>query len=217
MTGQLVTISKSSIRTIANLILPDMDHASKDGYLNLVVSISEKNIYARDFSGFLELLDRIYGRSYGNLRSYSLRQNGHFKFARCQQGSWELIAEQALGVATGSSPLVIMWLVLKYLPSAVLSVSSAYNQYEQGRLARASRRRIREEIRRGGDGLEKLTPSQRAEVARMVEAISQKEASIMPRVRRFMAESFIDVRIFIAEKKGEQEDRVEKMDSLDHP
>lgn len=109
MTGQLATISKSSIRTIAKLILPEMDGAPADGRLNLVVSISEKDIVARNFSAFLELLDHIYGRSNRNFRSYSLRQNGHFKFARCQQGSWELIAEQALGVVTGSSPLVVMW------------------------------------------------------------------------------------------------------------
>lgn len=211
MTGRLATISKSSIRVIANLILPEMDQAPVDGHLSLVVSISGKDIVARDFSAFLELLDRIYGRSNGNFRSYSLRQSGHFKFARCQQGSWELIAEQALGVASGSSPLVVMWLVLKYLPSAVHSVSSAYNQVEQGLLARASRQRIREEIRRGGEGLEKLTPSQRAEVARMVESISQQEASVMPRVRRFMTESFIDVRISIAERKVEKEDRIKKI------
>jgi len=200
MTGQLVAISNSTIRAIAKMVLPEIDEVSSDAYLHFVVSVSAENIVARDFAAFLEFLDRIYGRSHKDFRSYSRRQAGHFKFAKSQQGSWELIAEQALGVATSSSPLVVMWLVLKYLPSAVLSVSSAYNQYEQGRLARANRQRIREELRRGGD-LEALTPSQRAEVARMIERALQQDASLIPRLRRFMAHSFIGVRMSIDKKK----------------
>ncbi|WP_159082231.1 hypothetical protein [Rhodanobacter thiooxydans] len=196
MTGQLIAISHSSVRAITKSVLPEIDEVSSDAYLHLIVSISAENIVARDFAAFLEFIDRIYGRSHKDFRSYSRRQTGHFKFAKCQQGSWELIAREALGVATNSSPLVIMWLVLKYLPSAVLSVSSAYNQYEQGRLARANRQRIREELGRSG-GLEDLTSKQRAEVARMIERVSQQEVTLIPRVRRFMASSFIGVRISI--------------------
>jgi len=203
MTGQLITLSRSSIRSVTNMIPHEVGGLPNDGSLNLAIRISAENIVARDFSAFLDLLDRIYGRSRRDFRSYSLRKNDHFEFVRCKHGSWELIAEQALGVATSSSPLIVMWLALKYLPSAVLSVSSAYNQYEQGRLARISRQKIREEMRRMGD-LDKLTSSQRAEIARMVERISQQEALIMPRVRRFMAKSFIGVRIFIDKKKSNE-------------
>ena len=212
MTGQLVAFPNSSLRSIARLVLPEMGQLPRDGHLNLVIRISAKDIVARDFAAFLGLLDRIYGRSHGSFRSYSLRQSGYFTFARCQSGSWELIAQQTLSMAAGSSPLLLIWLVLKYLPSAVLSVSSAYNEYEQARLAKISRQRIREEIKRGGD-LDKLNPQQRAEVARMIEGILRKEALIMPRVRRFMAGSFIGVGLFI----DENGDALAGPDSHDSP
>ena len=113
-------------------------------------------------------------------------------------GSWELIAEQVLGFSSNASPIIVLWLVLKYLPAAILSASSSYNQIEQGRLARQSRKRIREEMKRDKE-LANLPNDKRAELARMVEAVGHQEAGLMPRARRFMKSNLLEVRVYIKE------------------
>jgi len=204
MSSLPVPISSSLVRSVAMSILPGIDQAHIDSKICLTVRIRSTNIVARDFAAFLELLDHLYGRSCkDDFRSYARSERGHFTFSKCRQGSWELIAERALGLASGSSPFVIIWLALKYLPSATPALSSAYNQYEQGRLTRINRQRIREEVKRDVE-LSRLTPTQRAEVARIIENISKQEASLMPRVRRFMADSFLDVKALVTKKHEDE-------------
>jgi hypothetical protein len=189
-------VSGGALRNVASAVIPHFDHAKECSTVVLVVRIDDKNIVARDFAAFLDLLDHVYGRSLpGSFDSYARRSQNHFEFADCQAGSWELIAEQALGYAGKTPPLIILWLVLKYLPSAILSISSAYNQVEQARPARANRKKIREEMEKSE--LSDLTPAQRAEVARLIDAVAIQEATLMPRVRRLMRKSFLEVKVRI--------------------
>ena len=100
----------------------------------------------------------------------------------------------ALGAAGSLQPIVILWLVLKYLPSAAHSISSAFNEYQQGQLARTNRKRIRDEMEEDPDP-SRLPKEQRRELARLVNALAEKESGLLPRVNRFMKRSFLGVRI----------------------
>jgi hypothetical protein len=193
MSTELARPSGALLRTVASALIPEIESAPSDAILVLSIRIDDEHLVARDLAAFMELLDHVYGRAQpGQFSSYARREHGHFTFSRCKSGSWELIVEQVLDSAGSSSPLVVLWLVLKYLPSIVLSLAQSYNQVEQGRLARANRQRIREEIERSNE-LSQLPKNQRAEIARIVNAVAEQEATLMPRVRRFMRRSFLSI------------------------
>ena len=197
MSTELARPSGTLVRSVASAVIPEIESAPSDAILVLSIRLDDKKLVARDLAAFMGLLDHVYGPALpGQFSSYARRDHGHFTFSRCKSGSWELIAEQALGIAGSSSPLVVLWLVLKYLPSVVLSLSHSYNQIEQGRLARANRQRIREEIERSNE-LAQLPKNQRAEIARIVNAVAEQEATLMPRVKRFMRHSFLSISVHI--------------------
>jgi hypothetical protein len=189
--------SSIALNLAAESIIPEIANANSNSKLVFVVRIDSEDIVARDFAAFLELIDHIYGRSLKiNFDSYARRNYGHFKFKESSVGSWEMIAEQALGLAGNASPIVILWLVLKYLPEAVSSFASSYNQIEQGRLAKANRQKIRKAMEQSPE-LTNLPSNRRAELARLVEEVVHKEENLLPRVKRFMKSNFLGVKAYI--------------------
>ena len=190
MQGLPVGISSKSLSLAAQSVIPAIADASPNSKIMFVVRIDSENIVARDFAAFLEFIDHVYGRSLDvDFNSYARRGYGHFTFQESNPGSWELVAEQALGLAGNASPIFILWLVLKYLPASLLSLSSSYNQIEQGRLASANRKNIRQAMQHGPE-LSDLPAKRRAELARLVEGMASREASLLPRVKRFMKKTF---------------------------
>lgn len=198
-----IKISASSIRSVSESIVPGLSEAPWGSTLVFELRIDSERIVARDFAAFLEFVDRVYGRSLKkDFRSYARKSYGHFTFERSRTGSWKLIAEQALGFASNASPLVILWLVLKYLPAVIQSTASSYNQIEQGRLAREKRKKIREEMKRDNQ-LTNVPDEKKAELARLVEGVASQERALLPRVRRFMKDSFLGVRTYIQDAEDD--------------
>lgn len=191
----------AALRAATDIIVPNASAGADGSRVQFIIRIDTNRLVARDFAAFLELIDHVYGRSSSaDFRSYALRSHGHFTFTTSRHGSWELVAEKVLGVAAGLEPLIVLWLVLKYLPSALHSFGSAYNQYQQGQLARIKRQRIREQMENDRD-LESLSKLHRAELARLVDGISEKEGHLMPRVHRFFRRSYLGVRLEITKHK----------------
>lgn len=178
------------------------DDAPSDSRLELVIRTSDRELSIRGLSAFLDLVDGLYGRlSPEGFRSYARREHGHIEISRLEPGSWELVLETLLSRLQYPEILLVIWLALKYLPPAVQSVATAYNQIEQGRLARQSRKRIRAEMD-ADEKLRSISPERRRELARLIDILYEREAVKLPRAVRFARAKLIDVVIRV--RRGNQ-------------
>jgi hypothetical protein len=185
----------SALREVSNLVIPEYSTASRGSKIQLCVKVDDHDLVARDLAAYIEFIDHVYGRTTSkDFRSYARKETGHVKFASTRRGSLDLIIEKALGVAGDLESIVILWLVLKYLPAAIHSMSSSFNEYQQGLLARENRKRIRLDMERD-DALSTLPSKRRAELAKLVNEIVEKETALLPRVRRFTKNSLQNINI----------------------
>lgn len=179
------------------LLTEDVEEGTE---IELVIRISDKSLPVRDLSAFLGFIDGIYGRlSKEGIRSYSSRKHHHLEITQVRQGSWELVLEGVISKHHQHAELlVIIWLAVKYLPPAVQSIASSYREYEEGRLAREQRRKIRHGIE--SDELMKEIPvTRKKELTALLNSVYEKEKKVLHRVSRFIDGRLIDV--FIHPKK----------------
>ncbi len=172
-----------------------------DSIIELSIRIADEDLTIRDLSAFLDLIDRIYGRlSEAGLQSYARREHGHLKINKLQKGSWELLLQEAITSGYSYSLLVIL-LAVKYLPPAVQSLATAYNQVEQGLLARANRKRIKAEMGRD-ENLSSLSNDRRNQLSNLVEYLHEKEKKRLHRAIRFTQKRLLSINVRV---KGKDE------------
>lgn len=183
---------KKALAEVWSSLIPD--DAEEGTVIELSIRITDQNIPVRDLSAFLEFIDQIYGRlSQEGLPSYSRRQHNKLEIAHIRKGSWELILEGAISRHHQQAELlVIIWLAVKYLPIAVKTGLSAYNDYEQARLARAKRKQIRNSIE-VDEIISNLPTNRKKEITKLLHAIYEKEDRKLNRVSRFIRTHLIDV------------------------
>lgn len=176
-----------------------------DTIIQLIIRIREENLSIRDMSAFLEFIDHIHGRlTPGGFRAYARREYGHLKISKLRRGSWELVLETLFSHLKQSEILLVIWLALKYLPHVIQAGATAYNQYEQGRLARENRKRIRQEIQEE-EKLRNLPANRRRELAALLDILYTIEADGLPRTIRFAKKSLMDVQIRTRKKESKQD------------
>jgi hypothetical protein len=175
--------------------------APEGSFLELSIRISDEDLTIRDLSAFLDLIDRIYGRlSEKGLKSYARREYGHLKINKLQKGSWELLLQEVISSGYSYSLIVIL-LAVKYLPPAVQSIATTYNQVEQGRLARANRKRIKADME-NDENLASLSNVRRNQIAELVEFLHEKEKEGLHRAIRFTQKRLLSINIRV---KGKDE------------
>jgi len=173
----------------------------QDARLELIVTLSSEDITIRELTAFLEFTDRIYGRlSPNGIRSYALRKYGHLRIKQIEQGSWKLILDTAITAVRELDKYLVLWLVIQFLPNAIHNVAEAYNQYEQGRLARENRKRIRHEMELD-NRLINLAPDRRKGLAAFIDFLYEKESSRLPRAIRFTSSRLKEVIIKVRKKE----------------
>ena len=190
-------IPKSAVFDLNKIFIP-ID-APDDSYIELSIRIDDKDVSLRDLGAFLELVHRIYGRlSEKGLKSYAHKEHGHLKVQEMRRGSWELILQEA--IASGySHALILAYLAVKYLPSAIESLANSYNQVEQGRLAKQQRKRIRVEMEQD-EAISKLSKKRRYQIADLVDYLHEKEKERLHRAVRFARQRLLSVSIKIRSK-----------------
>ena len=183
---------KKALAEVWSSLIPD--DAEEGTVIELSIRITDQNIPVRDLSAFLEFVDQIYGRlSQEGLPSYSRRQHNKLEIAHIRKGSWELILEGAISrYHQQAELLVIIWLAVKYLPIAVKTGLSAYNDYEQARLAREKRKQIRNSME-VDEIISNLPTNRKKEITKLLHAIYEKEDRKLNRVSRFIRTHLIDV------------------------
>jgi len=210
-----VKLPLTAIREVVATLIPDVYDAPSGSVVQLRIRISDKDLVVRDMAAFLELVDHVYGRcTFYDFRSYALRESGHLEFATTQKDSVELTVKEVFGAATELTPIIVLWLIFKYILPAIQSLATSYNQFQQGLLARENRRRIREEgllarenrrrIREemgASKELGSISKKRRAELARLIVDMLERDYLLMPRVRRFIRKSFLGVRLEIVKRE----------------
>lgn len=187
----------TALRLVNELVLPG---AQVGDTLELSVRAESHALPARDMAAYLELIDHIYGRLRPEgFRSYAMRPYAHVRLAEVRSGSLEMAVVETL--VQGAAPLVILWLCLRFLPQLAVSVTSAYNNYQQGALARENRKRIRREMERD-ETMAELPKERRAEIAALIESLCERDAALLPRASRFAEDHIIQVEIRVRKQRS---------------
>lgn len=205
MSNSLIQRPNTALESLRAVVVPK--GASPDTAIQLIIRISEQNLSIRDMSAFLEFIDHIHGRlTSEGFRSYARREYGHLKISRLRSGSFELVLETVLRHLKQSEILLIIWLALKYLPHVIQAAATSYNEYEQGRLARENRKRLKQEMK-DEKKLRNLPPNRLRELATLIDILYSKEADNLPRAKRFARKNLLDVEIQVSKKEQPQRDK----------
>jgi hypothetical protein len=184
---------RTALRLANEALLPG---ARRGQPIELEIHTRNRDVSVRDMAAYLELLDHVYGRLQAEgYRSYAMRPSQHVRFEEIRSGSVLLTIP---GVLENVSPLVILYLCLKYIPTSVEKLAVAYNNYEQGALARENRRRIRLEMEHD-DILAELPRERRNELVALVEYLLELDGSLLIRAQRFATDVVVEVEIRVKE------------------
>src|ERR1041384_1929822 len=161
---------------VPHKLLPDLVSAfvppdlPADAVLEFVVTMVGEDIPIREFTAYLNLIDRIYGRLISErLGQYARREWERLHITEIHKSDLEIIFRILSGYQE-TAALIIIMLFLRSLPTMIKAVSEstknfaeAFKAYEEGRLTRENRRKISEVIVQE-PALETLDPTHRQQL-----------------------------------------------------
>lgn len=167
---------------------PDIPRGSE---LELVVTVKDENISVREFAMYLALIDRLYGRfSPQGLASYAHSKHGRLEIAEIHKSELEIIL-RVFHEYQGATAFILLLIFLRSLPQmfkttseGVKNLADAYKSYEEGRLVRENRRKLKETIEQE-DSLKKLPEARKNQLVKLMEALFQEEANNLSAPVRF--------------------------------
>ena len=115
--------------SIEQIIFKNVDFNFQN--IELIITIEDENLNIKELSSYLDYIYKIDGKlnPIGFL-SYSRMPRVQIEISRMRRGSWEIIIEKLIGTPEGQN-LMILFLVLKYLPSVIkATLDSAHRVYE---------------------------------------------------------------------------------------
>lgn len=191
--------------------------------LDIVLVLDDGSMSVRELSAYLELADRVYGRTFEKgLISYALQPVAQLRISEVRKGSTEfIIADSVLNFVrdTGSS-MIALYLFLKYGPAGLKTLSEAVKNiadarksywdvelikasvektHQEAKLAKANRRKIIEEMKMD-PLLRDLDEKERAQIRRFLKESEKSEHHLIPSARRFAAHSVKDIVIRLRKK-----------------
>jgi hypothetical protein len=159
--------------------------------VELVITIEGEDILAREFAEYLSLIDRLYGRlSPDGIMSYAHRDEERLRIAEIHKSELEIIFRILHG-HWGTAALIAILLFLRSLPNmfkvtteGIKTLADAYKSYEEGKLARENRKKIRETIKQDS-ALVNLDDSRKGQLTRLLDALAMIESTNLPAPIRF--------------------------------
>lgn len=156
------------------------------------IRIDDTGIPVRDFASYLKFVDRSYGRlTSGSLHSYAQKRKEHISISRVRPGSFEIVIEEAI---KHSPALIALYLVLKYLPTAIKDSFEAYQSFQEGQLAKVQAAEIRHRLE-AEPALSSFDSNEKMKFAQEVSEIYSKEQPHLTPTIRFSEEHVISVDI----------------------
>ena len=205
----LVLVSRPTAIDIQKLLAPDLTAATSA--IDLIVSLNSEDLNLRDCSRFFTLIDRAYGRLlHGDLRKYAWDETAQIRISEMRPGSWQVVLTQVLHVIPDPTAILVLYVLLRLLPrafqegaDAVLKLSTAYNNYEQARLARANRKKLRDQMNRDGE-LRHLPSQRKKQLAEIIDVLIREDPTISNPALDFCETSFRRVTIRLRTPKEQQ-------------
>jgi|GEM_PF-2071518 len=165
-----------------------------DKTLNLVIIMADSDLSLRDLSAYLSLIDHIYGRmSPPGFTEYSHSTESHFKVLEVRHKCLEFILS-CLPDKSDVGNIVIVYLFLKYLHP--LSLANAYKTYEEARLTRFRRKRMKHDMHKD-DMLKNLNNHEINKLISLFEYFQLQEIRLIPRASRFTTKSVKEIKIIL--------------------
>lgn len=134
---------------LSDIVHDHLSRSNKDN-LCLLIRIEGENIPIRDFSAYFAFIDRTYGRLHPKgLASYAQQNERHIRSSLLSpSGSLEAVFEEPIAHIDHASYLLMLYLVLKYLPTLVTVLAKSYQYIQKGHLAEAQAQEIQTSLRR---------------------------------------------------------------------
>jgi hypothetical protein len=178
-----VSVPKKAVRELTSLFIPS--GTPPDASLQLVIRIEEIGFRVRDFSAYLILIDKTYGRlSSKGLKSYAQKVEDQLRVSSLQSGSFELVISEIIANFDQVTLLFVIGFFLKYLPNVIRESAAAYRDYEEARLARQRRRQLREQIRHDKE-IEVLDDRRKRQLVELLDILYGLEIRNLPKAQRF--------------------------------
>ncbi len=187
-----------SIRPFGNLELhktllgPTVEIGST---VELRIRLREDNINIRQLNSFLRLIDRAYGRLISrDLRTYAFEKDMQLHAECFRSGSLEILISQIVSQLPNATPLLVLFLILKLLPPGAQKLSTAYNNLQQGLLARSNRKILRSKISLNKKLMD-LPPNIQKKIVALVDDIVRDEPTVGKESQEFASSHLLDVTI----------------------
>lgn len=203
-----VTVPKSAVQALTHLLIPPETADGKR--VELMITINDRNLNAREFGAYLSLADRVYGRmNESGLSSYARKAPEQLVFYEVRQGSLQLVATQSVSRPTDATPVAVLWLCLKHLPawtkpssgSAKSRARSSHDWlYRNGaldeKMDQEARKHLREELRQN-TSLQGLDNRKVGQLATLLGELYTAERQHLPACARFTHKSVKEVTLAV--------------------
>lgn len=167
---------RKALDDLRNMTVPV--NTPSDAIMNLVIRIDQAHINVRELTAYLDFIERTYGRlTVGGLTSYAQKREIQLEISSVRSGSIEIIISELIANSDNVTRIIIVYLLLKYVPSG-------YRDYEEARLMRERRKQLREQIRIDAE-TSALDRERSNQLVRFLDTLYQQETNRTPRVRRF--------------------------------
>lgn len=184
-------LPKKFTELLFDLFVPDK--FSETDKIELLIRLKNDDISIRQLAAYLNFIDKAYGRlSPKGIINYSRSSKYELKVSEIRHGSLEIVISYLLANPNEISALILVGLLLKYLPGIIKSGLSAYRDYEEGRLAKARRQQIKEQIK-NDEKLNGLKDRQVNQLCHFFDAMYGMDIRNLPKAYRFSKEMVIEV------------------------
>jgi hypothetical protein len=176
-------LPRAALDDLQRLLVPET--AASDRLLCLSVILDDSSINLRELAAYLSLIDYIYGSlSPQGIFAYSQQRARQLNVHEFRQGSVELEFVEFISNTQHIQALLLTFLILKYFPGIVESLSTAYKNYEEGRLLRARRKMLRGQISNDLD-VEMLSKSRKDQLTLVIDELLVRSWRFLPKASRF--------------------------------
>ena len=152
--------------------------------LELAITLDDTGVGVRDLANYLRLIDGVYGRlDPKGYRSYAQRENAYLRIDEVRSGSMEVILSELLATTERAVPLLVLYVMLKYLPEFLKSLASAYKDFEEARHTRLRRKQLSDTIHADKE-LQSVSKGSKQHLIEFLDDMYASEASNLRGARR---------------------------------
>ena len=190
---------RTTLTRLREAVIPE--NTPSDASIQLIITMNDSNVNIRGFSAYLTLIDRTYGRlDPKGLASYAQTPYAQLEVS-FRHGSLNVIISAFVSHIGDVTAIVVLRYLLKYLPTGLKDVAAAYRDYEEGKLVRERRRKLREEVKEDQE-LAAFDGHRKNEIVAFLDMLYWAERRQLPAAQRF-AVRYVQRVIILLDRKDD--------------